>query len=337
MRPIVLLGGLAAALMCSSGVALAQKSGGVLKMYHRDNPPSASTARGGDQFDGRAVHVAVQQPGALRPGQAAEQPAGHRPRPRQVVELERRQQGPHLQAAGRREVARRPALHRQGRHLHLRPADRQGRGQAAPQPAPLVVRQCRQRHRQRRSRGHGPSQAPAALDPVAAGLGLFADLSLPYPVGADAHQADRHRALQVRRVQAERRHQGHQEHRLLEEGAALSRRHRVHHRAQPGDGDAELRLRPLRHHLPVGGDDPAPERHQEPAAQRGVPGHLDEQHHQPDPQSRRAAVRQSRSAPRAGARIDRKSFVDILNQGDAELGGTMQPPGRRVGPAPGDL
>jgi peptide/nickel transport system substrate-binding protein len=42
MRPIGLLGGLAAALMCSSGMALAQKSGGVLKMYHRDNPPSAS-------------------------------------------------------------------------------------------------------------------------------------------------------------------------------------------------------------------------------------------------------------------------------------------------------
>ncbi len=42
MRPIVLLGGLAAALMCSNGMALAQKSGGVLKMYHRDNPPSTS-------------------------------------------------------------------------------------------------------------------------------------------------------------------------------------------------------------------------------------------------------------------------------------------------------
>ena len=42
MRFIVLLGSLAAALMCSSGMALAQKSGGVLKMYHRDNPPSAS-------------------------------------------------------------------------------------------------------------------------------------------------------------------------------------------------------------------------------------------------------------------------------------------------------
>jgi peptide/nickel transport system substrate-binding protein len=42
MRFIVLLGGLAAALMGSNGMALAQKSGGVLKMYHRDNPPSAS-------------------------------------------------------------------------------------------------------------------------------------------------------------------------------------------------------------------------------------------------------------------------------------------------------
>ena len=42
MRPTILLGGLAAALLSCSGMALAQKSGGVLKMYHRDNPPSAS-------------------------------------------------------------------------------------------------------------------------------------------------------------------------------------------------------------------------------------------------------------------------------------------------------
>ena len=42
MRPIILLAGLAAALACSCGVAQAQKSGGVLKIYHRDNPPSAS-------------------------------------------------------------------------------------------------------------------------------------------------------------------------------------------------------------------------------------------------------------------------------------------------------
>ncbi len=42
MRPIILLGSMVAALACSSGAALAQKSGGILKMYHRDNPPSAS-------------------------------------------------------------------------------------------------------------------------------------------------------------------------------------------------------------------------------------------------------------------------------------------------------
>ncbi|MFI5000453.1 MAG: ABC transporter substrate-binding protein [Reyranellales bacterium] len=42
MRSIILLGSMMAALVCSTGVALAQKSGGVLRIYHRDNPPSAS-------------------------------------------------------------------------------------------------------------------------------------------------------------------------------------------------------------------------------------------------------------------------------------------------------
>ena len=42
MRPMLLGGALLAALVCSSGLALAQKSGGVLKMYHRDNPPTLS-------------------------------------------------------------------------------------------------------------------------------------------------------------------------------------------------------------------------------------------------------------------------------------------------------
>ena len=42
MRASVWLGGVVAAIVCCSGSAFAQKSGGVLKMYHRDNPPSAS-------------------------------------------------------------------------------------------------------------------------------------------------------------------------------------------------------------------------------------------------------------------------------------------------------
>ena len=99
------------------------------------------------------------------------------------------------------------------------------------------------RHGQRRLRGDRSTQASAAVAALAARLGLLADVPLPRAGGADAHQADRHRALQVRRVQAERRHQGHAQHRLLEEGQALSRRHRIHHRAQPRHGDAELRRR----------------------------------------------------------------------------------------------
>src|SRR5947207_11436092 len=42
MRAMICLGGAVAALLCATGPALAQKSGGILKVYHRDNPPSAS-------------------------------------------------------------------------------------------------------------------------------------------------------------------------------------------------------------------------------------------------------------------------------------------------------
>lgn len=42
MRSITIVGGIVAAFFCVAGPALAQKSGGVLRMYHRENPPSAS-------------------------------------------------------------------------------------------------------------------------------------------------------------------------------------------------------------------------------------------------------------------------------------------------------
>lgn len=42
MRSRVLIGCVVAAVLCSAGAAFAQKSGGVLRMYHRSNPPSAS-------------------------------------------------------------------------------------------------------------------------------------------------------------------------------------------------------------------------------------------------------------------------------------------------------
>jgi len=42
MRFTICLGSAVIALLCTSGAALAQKSGGVLRVYHRENPPSAS-------------------------------------------------------------------------------------------------------------------------------------------------------------------------------------------------------------------------------------------------------------------------------------------------------
>jgi len=38
----LLIAGIAAMLLCLSDAAFAQKSGGILRMYHRDSPPSAS-------------------------------------------------------------------------------------------------------------------------------------------------------------------------------------------------------------------------------------------------------------------------------------------------------
>ena len=42
MRPLIWLSGLLTAFVCIAAPALAQKQGGILKIYHRDNPPSAS-------------------------------------------------------------------------------------------------------------------------------------------------------------------------------------------------------------------------------------------------------------------------------------------------------
>ena len=105
--------------------------------------------------------------------------------------------------------------------------------------------------RQRRFRGDLPSETAAAGLARAAGLGLFAGLSLPLCRPRDAPASDRHRPLQVRRVQAQRAHQGGAQPGLLEAGPALSRRHRLHHRAEPLDRDPRLYRRAIRHDLAV--------------------------------------------------------------------------------------
>ena len=82
-------------------------------------------------------------------------------------------------------------------------------------------------HDQRRLRGHLSPEAAAAVAAGDAGDRLDADLSLPRLAGADAAASDRHRAVQIRRVQAEPVDHGGAQPGLLETGPALSRRHRI--------------------------------------------------------------------------------------------------------------
>ena len=192
----------------------------------------------------------LQQSGRLRSAQAAEQHGHDRARAGDELGLEQGQHRAHLQAAPGRQVARRQAVHRQGREVHLRPAAGQGAGQVPQEPAQGLVRERRRRHDQRRLRGDVPSQAAAAVAAGDARLRLYADVSLPRAGGADAHASDRHRPVQVRRVEAERVDQAREEPGLLEEGPALSRRHRVHDHHEPRDRGARLRRRQGRHDLP---------------------------------------------------------------------------------------
>ena len=72
-------------------------------------------------------------------------------------------------------------------------------------------------------------------------------LSLPCDGSRHAHQADRHRAVQVRRVQEQRVRQAGAQPRLLAQGPSLPRRHRLARHLQPLDAGAGLRRRRVRH------------------------------------------------------------------------------------------
>ena len=159
--------------------------------------------RGGDVLDRDAVHAGDEQPRPLQAGRAAEQPGLHRPGSGHQLVLEPGPYRAHVQAARRREMARRQAVHVERREMHLRHAQGTLECQAPQEPAEELVRQRHRGHDQRRSRGELPPQAAAAGAAGAARFGLFADLSLPRLAGRHAHAPDRHRPIQVRRVQAQ--------------------------------------------------------------------------------------------------------------------------------------
>ena len=208
---VALATAIVAGVVISTAQAAEPKHGGILKVYHRDNPPSLSI------HEEATFSVNVPSMGLFNNLVIFDQ---HKPqnsidttscRSSPQLGLEQRRTHLTFQLRRGREMARRPAVHGQGREMHLRPAERQGAGQVPQEPAQGVVRQRRGCHGQRRLRGDVPSQAAATVAAGDARLRLFADLSLPCPGGADAHASDRHRALQVRRVQAERSHQAREE------------------------------------------------------------------------------------------------------------------------------
>ena len=107
----------------------------------------------------------------------------------------------------------------------------------------------------------------------------------------NAHPPDRHRSVQVRRVQGQRIDQAHPQSGLLEEGPAASRRHRVHHHPEPFDRDPGVCRRQVRHDVPDRGIDPAAQGRQGAGAERDLRGRADQRQHQ----HHRQLVRRRRS------------------------------------------
>ena len=234
-------------------------------------------------------------------------------------------------------MARRQAVHRGRRQMHLRHADGQVAAEIPAEPAKILVRRGQRGHRQRRLRGLLQPEAAAAGAAVAARLRLYAGLSLPRLAGRHAHQADRHRTVQVRRVQGQRIDQAYEEPGLLEEGPALSRRHRVHHHHEPLDRDPRLHRRQVRHDLPDRSVDSAAEGRQGAGAERGLRGGADQRLHQHHRQFVRAAIRQCRHPPGDGdgARSQGVHLDHVRGTGRYRRHHAAGP-GRPVGDAEGD-
>ena len=213
-------------------------------------PAERLAARGVDRLGHAAVHGRVQQPRAVRPDQAAEQPRDHRAgageswawdatNTKLTFKLREGVKWHDGKPFTAKDVqCTWHALHRQGRA-----------GGVQQEPAQGLVLQSQGGHDQRRPRGDLPSRPPAAVVPDAAGVRLLARLPLPCLAARHAHQAGRHGAVQVRRAQAQRVDQARAQSRLLEEGQALRRCHRDAHHRKPLDAHPGLRGGRVRHDL----------------------------------------------------------------------------------------
>ena len=103
--------------------------------------------------------------------------------------------------------------------------------------------------------------------------------------------------VQARRIQAERLHPLCQKPGLLEARPALSRRCRMVHHSEPVDPDTRFYRRQVRYELPVRSHSAVDARHQGPDIRRAMQ-----------------------------LTIDRKSFIDIIAEGQGDVSGAMLTP-----------
>ena len=212
MRTSNLPGKLHAALMMLFCIALvaaspaaAQKKGGTLRLYHNDNPPSTSLHEESTIASVTPFAAIFNNLVVFDPAKVHESIDTVIPDLAESWSWDSNQHQTDLQAAAGREMARRPAVHGQGRAMHLADADRQDRDPGLQaQSAKSLVHQAAGRQHQRRLRGDVRTERAAAEPAGAARERVFAGLSLPCAAAGDAHQAGRHRAVQIRRVQARR-------------------------------------------------------------------------------------------------------------------------------------
>src|SRR6516162_3948950 len=167
---------------------------------------------------------------------------------------------------------------------------------------------------------------------------IFADLPLPRGAAWHAPAPNRHRAVQVRRVQTERIHQGDAQPGLLETGPPVPRRHRICDRQEHIDGSIGLHLGkfdstfiPVSLTVPLLKDvqSQMPQAICE-LASNGINRHLLVNREKPpfDNTDLRRAMALS---------LDRKAFIDILYQGQGEIGGVLQPAPAGLWGMPPDL
>ena len=224
--------------------------------------------------------------------------------------------------------------------MHLGPADRQvGSEKLRVNPRKSWYSNLEEVTAKRRLRGHLPPEAAAAGLAGAAGVGLVAGLSLPCRAARDAHPSDRHRPLQIRRVQAERGDQSRPEIRITGSRAGpistasngtIMPRWQL---AQPG-----FHRRQVRHLSPYGMTVPLLKdvKSQAPQAICEMTPTNCQPHSDRQPgTSRRSTTPELRRA--MALSLDRKAFIDIIHRGQGDIGGDHAAAARRgLGDAAGD-